>query len=215
METGHILVVDDDLDVLTSVRHALRKHRLQVDIAQSAADALALFERCRYALAIVDMHLGPESNGHAAGLELCEQLRRLDPKTKYLILSGHPDIEGAVRAIEIGAAGYLQKPVLPAKLLDAVQRAVTAGPTPTVDTWRRAVGKRIHLCRATRGLSLEQLGKRIDMSRSALSNIERGATNLKISVLREICLALDVKPHEVLDEAERELGWLKPDAQIA
>jgi DNA-binding NarL/FixJ family response regulator len=64
-----------------------------------------------------------------SGIEAVERLRARAPETKAIILSVHEDDENVFRAICGGAIGYLAKPVMPAKLQDAVESAF-AGGTP-------------------------------------------------------------------------------------
>ncbi|MEK7405437.1 MAG: sigma-54 dependent transcriptional regulator [Acidobacteriota bacterium] len=101
-----ILVVDDDAELASALQEFLQREGYAVEVALSAAEALALQERHRrLALALVDMIMPV-----TGGLELLEQLHRRDPDLAVVIMTGFGMIETAVEAIKRGAEDYLTKP---------------------------------------------------------------------------------------------------------
>jgi len=59
IKINHVLLLDDDTDFVTFLRHELTKAGLKVDEAQTADQALSLLNKTRYLCAIVDIVLGP------------------------------------------------------------------------------------------------------------------------------------------------------------
>ena len=77
------------------------------DVATAAtpAEALRLVSEDRFRIAYIDYYLGSMD-----GMELIDQLRAADPNLQFVIMTGSPNIEAAVRALEKGVADFLRKP---------------------------------------------------------------------------------------------------------
>lgn len=108
-----ILIVDDESGLLLLLRRYLERLGYDVDAADTAEEALALFESNpdRHACVLTDLTL-PGMGGE----ELVERLRAIRPGLPALISSGYPyDPRSA-------ATGFLQKPYLPAMLAEAIER---------------------------------------------------------------------------------------------
>jgi DNA-binding response OmpR family regulator len=102
-----ILVVDDDVDVSTTVKKSLNKAGYQVTCATSGQAALQVLSSVRPDLILLDIAL-PELDG----IELCRQLR-LNPITAslpilFLTVSG--DMQSKTAAFNAGADDYMVKP---------------------------------------------------------------------------------------------------------
>ncbi|MDB4906933.1 MAG: Fis family transcriptional regulator [Gemmatimonadetes bacterium] len=109
-----VLIADDDAtirEVLAEFFAALGWHSRA---AASATEARAAAAEDAPDLALVDLRL-PD----ASGLTLLEALRADDPAVSVIVLTGHGDVATAVRAMQQGAADFLEKPVN----LDALQAA--------------------------------------------------------------------------------------------
>lgn len=90
--------------------------------AGTASDALQLAREQTFDVALVDVAL-PGKNG----LELLKSLRVAQPKLSVLILSTYSEEIYALRALKLGAAGYLTKDSPTATLIAAVRKAATGG----------------------------------------------------------------------------------------
>ena len=101
-----ILVVDDDASLASTLKEFLSREGYQVEMAQSAAEALAIYAaNPRIALALVDLIM-PVTDG----LALTDELRRRNPDITVVIMTGYGTIETAVDAIKRGAEDYVTKP---------------------------------------------------------------------------------------------------------
>lgn len=119
-----ILLVDDHVIVRNGVRLMLSS---ETDIvvegeAENAQDALRLVREQDFNVALVDIAM-PGKNG----LDLLRQLRTEKPKLAVLILSTYSEEVYAVRALKLGAAGYLTKDSPSAALIAAVRKAASGG----------------------------------------------------------------------------------------
>ena len=115
-----ILFVDDDPDLLESVRDALRKERFQIFTVTSGADALALM-----ADQPIDVVVSDERMPEMCGSELLAEVHRRHPHCPRILLTGQASVEAAIRAINEGAIfRFLTKPCPPATLTKAIRGAL-------------------------------------------------------------------------------------------
>jgi two-component system response regulator RegA len=100
-----LLIAEDD----ASFRETLALEFQERDYDVTAIACLNDFDRLlskRFDLAVVDLKLGTDS-----GLELIEKLHDASPGITSVVLTGYSSIATAVKAIKLGAANYLTKPV--------------------------------------------------------------------------------------------------------
>lgn len=126
-----VLVVDDHAVVRSGLRIILG---MATDIvvageAESADNALHLIRAQRFDVALVDIAL-PGRNG----LELLKTMRIETPGLAVLILSMYSEEMYALRALRLGAAGYLSKNSVGATLISAVRKAAMGGKYISPDT---------------------------------------------------------------------------------
>jgi two-component system, NtrC family, nitrogen regulation response regulator NtrX len=118
-ENESILVVDDERGICRSVQIVLGGEGFGVETAETAAQAMALVEARKFALAVVDVKL-PDLDG----IELIGRMRASDPDLAIVVISGHGTIGDAVRATQLGAYDFIEKPLHRDRLLLSVQRAL-------------------------------------------------------------------------------------------
>ena len=105
MAGEHILIVDDDKNMLEVLRLRLETEGYKVTSTNMAKDALTMAKDELFDLALVDLKL----NGND-GIELMQKLHRLSSEMPIIILTAHGTIETAVDAMKQGAYSYLTKP---------------------------------------------------------------------------------------------------------
>jgi DNA-binding NtrC family response regulator len=133
MITQKILVVDDEEDVCRSVTKILSRKGFSVDTALSAEDAVRLMKNTPFDLVITDLMM-PKTDG----LELLKIIRDLYPELDVIMITGYASIDSAVKAVKLGAAGYLPKPFTPDELMTVTKKALEdraktpKSPSPTV-----------------------------------------------------------------------------------
>ncbi len=114
MSIHRILVADDEESMRWVLSRALGKKGFAVDLASNGDDALNLFERNRYDLAILDIKMPGRS-----GLDLLRRFREQRPDTLVIIMTAESSMENAVEAMKAGAYDYMTKP-FDLNALDAV-----------------------------------------------------------------------------------------------
>ncbi len=122
-----IVLVDDHAILRQGLRSLLeREHDLQVvGEAGSCGEALAVVERARPSIVLLDMKLSPASDND--GLGLCAQLTRRHPELGVLVLSTFVDDALVVSAIQHGACGYVVKDVDTVELVRAIRLVARNG----------------------------------------------------------------------------------------
>jgi DNA-binding NtrC family response regulator len=125
MITQKILVVDDEEDVRRSVIRILTRRGFSVDSAGSAEDAISRMRASTFDLVITDLMM-PKTDG----LELLQIIRDHYPELNVIMITGYASIETAVRAVKLGAAGYLPKPFTPDELMEVTRKAIEGRKAP-------------------------------------------------------------------------------------
>ena len=120
MLSATILVVDDEQNILDGLARSLRHPDYMLLFAHSPETALQLL-RERHVDVIISDHLMPKMTG----LELLKLVRDRYPGTVRIMLTGHADMETAVKAINEGEIyRFLSKPCSPAELQVTVHLAL-------------------------------------------------------------------------------------------
>ncbi|MBL4906582.1 MAG: sigma-54-dependent Fis family transcriptional regulator [Sneathiella sp.] len=114
-----VLFIDDDPAVLSSAAQTLELSGLSVSTFDRAKPALEIIATDLPSIVVVDVRM-PEMDG----LEFLEKAIALDPELPIIMLTGHGDVDMAVRAMRIGAWDFLQRPVHPRQLVDCADRAI-------------------------------------------------------------------------------------------
>src|SRR5215472_16744337 len=124
-QTGDILLVDDDPDLLKLISLRLTSAGYRVRTADSGETALASLAVARPAAVITDMRM-PGIDG----LQLFDAIHRQHPALPVIILTAHGTIPDAVSATQRGVFGFLTKPFDSQELLQKVAAALhVAGDT--------------------------------------------------------------------------------------
>ncbi|MEP6714511.1 MAG: PAS domain S-box protein [Terriglobia bacterium] len=119
--TGTILVVDDESVVREMARMALERYGYKVLLAESGSEAVNFFKRHPGVIEAVVLDLSMPAMG---GDEAFPRMHSVRPDAKFVISSGHSEVE--TRALFRGKkiAGYLQKPYTATVLAEAVAKAL-------------------------------------------------------------------------------------------
>jgi two-component system, NarL family, invasion response regulator UvrY len=126
-----ILCVDDHAIFRQGVKLILAQYDRQAKIGEAATAeaAMQLARESRWDLVILDLSLPDRS-----GLQVLTDLKREQPELPVIVLSMHAEDEYAIRALRIGASGYITKESAPEELVAALQKVMRGGRymTPTL-----------------------------------------------------------------------------------
>ncbi|MEX2578300.1 MAG: sigma-54 dependent transcriptional regulator [Verrucomicrobiales bacterium] len=114
-----VLIVDDEKSIRDSTRFALEAEDHYAEAVDSGEVALLRLKEDDFDLVILDLRLGDED-----GLEVLEQIHKRSPQMPVVLFTAHASVNTAVKAIQIGAMDYLEKPFTPEQLRGVLARAM-------------------------------------------------------------------------------------------
>ena len=115
----HILLVDDELGILDSLRKIFEREGFCVAVTDSGEEALASLRRTRTHVVLADIMM-PKMNG----VELLRASRAICPATEVIMMTAFGTIENAVECMRQGAYDFIAKPLRRAIVVRCVQRAL-------------------------------------------------------------------------------------------
>jgi DNA-binding NtrC family response regulator len=116
-----VLVVDDEVVVVNSIRKILTRKGFAVEEAFTCKDALAQVFSHDYDLVLLDMKM---SDGN--GIDVLQRIKAKRPDLRVVIVTGYASIDTAVDAIQKGASDYMPKPFTPEELYSMTNRVLGA-----------------------------------------------------------------------------------------
>ena len=119
-----VFVVDDDASVRDSLEDLIGSAGLDAQTFASAQEFLASPRPDVPTCLVLDVKLPGLS-----GLDLQQELAKLDVQIPIIFITGHGDIPMSVRAMKAGAIEFLTKPFRDEELLNAVEQAIAPQPT--------------------------------------------------------------------------------------
>ena len=220
-----VLVVEDELQMASLIRHGLLKEGLSVDVAASGEDSLWMVGAVDYDAIVLDVML-PGING----FETCRQIRGKGVRAPVLMLTARDSVEDRVAGLDSGADDYLVKPFAFAELLVRVKALLRRGASPRPNVLRvgdlevdrltqqvRRAGKRIELTSKEYGL-LEYLAANAGRVLSRTMIIEHvwdesfeGLTNIVDVYVRHLRSKVDVMHATKLIRTVRGVGYSVSD----
>lgn len=105
MERFNVLLVDDESDFLAPLVKRLSRRNLNVRTASRGEEALEVLEESETDVVVLDVRM-PGMDG----IQTLTEIKRRHPEVEVIMLTGHADIEVAVRGMDLGAFDYLMKP---------------------------------------------------------------------------------------------------------
>lgn len=120
---NHVLIVDDEAEIRSSLEGILREEGYIVTTAATATEGLELIRDATYDVVLLDIWL-PDRDG----LETLGEIRQMETSRvpEVVIVSGHGTIEAAVKATKLGAYDFLEKPLSLARTLIVMKNAMKA-----------------------------------------------------------------------------------------
>ena len=115
-----VLIIDDDNDMCTLLSRFLSRNGYEVEVALSGNKGIAKLKESGFDIVISDFRLGDKD-----GRDVLVEIKKYDPKTIVLIITGYSDIKTAVEVIKLGAFDYLSKPLIPDEVLNVLNSALS------------------------------------------------------------------------------------------
>ena len=115
-----ILVVDDELDMLMLLRMIIEDNTdYEVETTNNPSEALKMVTKNDYDLVITDLKM-PGMDG----LELCDEVREIDPDLPLIIITAYGSLETADEAMKKGVADFITKPFRKDSILFTMNRVL-------------------------------------------------------------------------------------------
>src|SRR5262245_16623606 len=114
-----ILVIDDDVEVATTLARTLTELGHRVLEANTGAEGLEAVRQHAVSLVLVDLRL-PDMDG----VQVMRQIQQRADPPEIIIITGYATLDSAIEAVEAGTAGYLVKPINVARLGAIVRRVL-------------------------------------------------------------------------------------------
>ncbi|MEZ5498996.1 MAG: PEP-CTERM-box response regulator transcription factor [Steroidobacteraceae bacterium] len=107
--SGKLLIVEDDAGLRAQLRWCFEG--MDVGFAENRNEAVTYVRRHEPAVVLQDLGLPPDEAGTAEGFATLAEILSLAPRTKVIVVTGNHERESALRAIEMGASDFYEKPV--------------------------------------------------------------------------------------------------------
>lgn len=117
--SAHLLIAEDDPEMRDLLRKVLEKEGYHVSLVANGREAAVSLAHDEFDLIVTDM-LMPNDGG----LELLQNIRRAHPTLPVIIITAFGDWGSYSRALELGAAAFISKPLKMAELIAAIQTAL-------------------------------------------------------------------------------------------
>ena len=118
---AEILIVDDNADIRNILNELISDHGFKTRVAANFRQALNEIDKKLPDVAIIDVKLDKGDND---GIELLSHIKNKNKDVPVIIISGHANIEMAVKSLKSGAFEFIEKPFDQERLMNFVNRAV-------------------------------------------------------------------------------------------
>mgnify|MGYP000049989675 CR=1 FL=1 len=124
LSQARLLIVDDDVDVLSAAKLLLKRHLKHVDIEKNPEKIPFLINNGEYDIVLLDMNFTRDVSSGREGFQWLDRILDLAPRMIVIMVTAYGDVEMAVRAIKAGATDFVLKPWENEKLLQTLQKAM-------------------------------------------------------------------------------------------
>lgn len=118
-----LLIVEDEVGLAKQLKWGLMDH-YKILLAHDRQEALKILEKTQPQIVSLDLGLPPDASGTEEGFKLMRDLLEKSPQTKVVVVTGATEKESALKAIELGAYDFYQKPIDLEEFRIILERAV-------------------------------------------------------------------------------------------
>jgi sigma-B regulation protein RsbU (phosphoserine phosphatase) len=122
-----ILVADDQVDVLESLRLLLKNEGFSIETVTSPRAVLAAVQAQKYDVLLLDMNYARDTTSGREGLELLSQIHRISETLPVVLMTAWGSVELAVEAMRTGGCDFIEKPWNNGRLVQILRRNIQQG----------------------------------------------------------------------------------------
>ncbi len=124
LKNARILVIDDDVDILTAVRLLLKTEAAEVLTEKNPENIRSILYKNHFDLILLDMNFNSAINTGNEGLYWLRKIREWDAAASVIMITAYGDIDLAVRSLKEGAADFVVKPWHNEKLTTTIRESL-------------------------------------------------------------------------------------------
>ena len=117
MIPARILIVDDNVQILESLRILLKDDFKEIDLVTKPSRLHEMLWRSTYDIVMLDMNFATGETSGNEGIFWLNEIKKTDPSLPVILITAYGDIELAVKAVRKGATDFITKPWDPEKLI--------------------------------------------------------------------------------------------------
>jgi two-component system, NtrC family, response regulator HydG len=144
---ANILIIDDDLFICKTIQKQLQRKGYNSEVAFTGNAGIQRLKKASFDMVLCDYRL-PDKDG----LEVLQEIKRMDPDVPVVIITAYADVRLAVKLIKQGAADYLTKPLQHEEIVTLVKQLTgkKSGKVSTGDSPKFITGKNPGFIQAVR-----------------------------------------------------------------
>ncbi len=119
MDFFNVLVVDDEEDFVETLVNRLKKRKIPTTGVLSGEEAIDLMKKREFDVVILDIKMP----GGMDGIEALREIKKIQPLSEVLLLTGHASVETSIEGMKLGAFDYVLKPIKLEELLPKLAEA--------------------------------------------------------------------------------------------
>lgn len=123
-KSGNILVIDDDIDVLTAANLFLKRHFAHVATDSNPEHIPLLLGERAWDIVLLDMNFEIGANSGEEGLYWLSEIQKMQPEASIILMTAYGAVDTAVKAMKKGAIDFVLKPWHNERLLTTIQSAL-------------------------------------------------------------------------------------------
>ena len=124
LKTASILVIDDDVDVLTAVRLLLRPEVKEIVTEKNPENLRSILSKQDFDVILLDMNFNSSINTGNEGIFWLKKIKEFRSEASVVMITAYGDIDLAIRSLKEGAFDFVVKPWHNEKLLTTIKQAI-------------------------------------------------------------------------------------------
>lgn len=145
LKNASILVIDDDIDVLTAVRLLLKNEAKQVVTEKNPENLLSLLAMNDFNIILLDMNFKSSINTGNEGLYWLKKIKDSGSKAMVIMITAYGDIDLAVRSVKEGASDFIVKPWHNERLITTIKELLKGRDNNKSASGKQEEGRRSEL----------------------------------------------------------------------